>query len=161
MQLRKSSSFPSCSPDVWDKVALGWINGLGSGYLPFAPATWGSGVGWLLAWIESLFPWWGRLFFLLAALAFSVWAAKRLSPLPSKDPRWFVADEVIALLAIACIDPWISLGKSIGAFCFFRFWDIVKLWPAESAEKLPTLWGIFMDDAIAAYYTLLCLRLLA
>lgn len=76
------------------------------------------------------------------------------------DPSWIVADEILALLSIALIHPlgdWVGLASG---YVFFRFWDIVKVYPMDISEKLPPPWGIFADDMVAAIYTLACLMLL-
>ena len=138
------------------KVAHLWASGLWTGHLPLAPATWGSLIGLGLGGLLSGYSFWLRLAGFLLALGLSVWAIRVLSPLPTKDPPWFVADENLALLALACVYPYPTLSEALGIFVAFRFWDVVKLWPAEALERLPAPWGIFADDLVAAGYTLLC-----
>ncbi|MCS7189523.1 MAG: phosphatidylglycerophosphatase A [Bacteroidia bacterium] len=123
------------------------------------PATWGSAAGLLLAYGESFLPaplrigFWGVLFLLTIR---TLWWH---TPLPSSDPPWIVADEIIGVLAIGCLHPLETLQELVSAFVLFRFWDIVKLWPAEQVENLKPPWGILLDDMVAAFYTCLCLWL--
>lgn len=134
-----------------------WLSGLGTGYLPVAPATWGSALGFVgVAGLSSL-PWAARLIGLSIALVLTVWALSRIKAPTHPDPPWMVADEIIAGLLIAFIYPLQSSTELALGFVFFRFWDIVKLWPADVVEALPYPWGIFMDDVVAAFYTLLSL----
>lgn len=142
------------------KVAYLWASGFWTGHLPVAPATWGSLTGLVLGGLLSGYSFWVRLIGFLLAFGLSVWATRVLSPLPTEDPPWFVADENLALLALACAYPYPTLSEALGIFVAFRFWDVVKLWPAEALERLPAPWGIFADDLVAAAYTLLCATLL-
>lgn len=142
------------------KIAYLWASGFYAGHLPLAPATWGSLLGVGVGWGLSGYTFATRLLGLILIAAFSVWAVRALAPLPTKDPPWFVADENLALVTLACAYPYPTLSEAVGVFVAFRFWDIVKLWPAEALERLPTPWGIFADDLVAAGYALLCIVLL-
>jgi phosphatidylglycerophosphatase A len=150
----------------------------GVGYLPLAPGTWGSLVGfgfYLLvrgALMKVLFDvalqFRLNLFHLFyAVVAFEmlvavgltligVWAASRTEKMSGKkDPSKVVIDEVagqfIALLAVPFMveDAWWSL---ILAFILFRFFDIVKPYPARRLESLESGLGIMADDVVAAIY---------
>ena len=46
------------------------------------------------------------------------------------------------------------------AFLLFRFFDIAKVFPASTLEKLPGGAGIVLDDVMAGIYTLVILRLI-
>jgi len=160
-----------------DYLALS-IATCGVGYLPLAPGTWGSlvGVGLYLlvrgALMKILFDvaieFRINLFHLFyAIIAFEmlvavvltlvgVWAASRTEQLSGKkDPGKVVIDEVagqyIALLAVPfLIDPaWWSV---ILAFILFRFFDIVKPYPARTLESLKSGLGIMADDVVAGVY---------
>lgn len=98
-----------------------------------------------------------RLAIFLLFLLLSVWSYLQISPLQEPDPSWFVVDEGLAFLAIAVIYSPLSIGDLVASFFLFRFWDIVKLWPADALERIPNGWGLFADDGVAACYTLLCL----
>lgn len=136
-----------------------WASGLGTGYLPIAPATWGTFPAIALAYLLSNGPSPLRWAWTLLALSLYYHSLKRLAPLPSRDPSWVVSDEMQAVFVLSCLYPLTSLHEAVSAFLFFRFWDIVKLWPADQAESLPFPWGILADDVIAALYTCLCLWL--
>ena len=61
------------------------------------------------------------------------------------------------LAAFACpmrVTPFVL------AFLLFRFFDIIKPFPAARAEKIPGGIGVIMDDLIAGFYTFAILRLL-
>ena len=160
-----------------DYLALA-IATCGVGYLPLAPGTWGSlvGIGVYLvvrgAAMKFFFDWagtaGGNLFqvyygVLVVELAFAVvlslvgiWAASHTEALAgTKDPSKVVIDEVagqfIALLPVPfLVDPaWWSI---ILAFALFRFFDIVKPFPARRLENIKGGLGVMADDLIAGVY---------
>jgi phosphatidylglycerophosphatase A len=53
--------------------------------------------------------------------------------------------------------PFVPLTIILG-FLLFRLMDIVKPWPARDLEGLPDGWGVMADDAAAAVYAHLVLR---
>jgi phosphatidylglycerophosphatase A len=160
-----------------DYLALA-IATCGVGYLPLAPGTWGSLVGFGLyilvrgALMTLLFDIAPRFrlnlfhlfyaviaFEMLVAIALTligVWAASRTEKMSGKkDPSKVVIDEVagqfIALLTVPFMidDAWWSL---ILAFILFRFFDIVKPYPARTLESLKSGLGIMADDVVAGVY---------
>jgi phosphatidylglycerophosphatase A len=40
----------------------------------------------------------------------------------------------------------------LGVFIAFRFFDVLKPWPARQSQSLPGGWGITVDDFLAAIY---------
>lgn len=163
-----------------DYLALA-VSTCGVGYLPLAPGTWGSLVGFGLYFlvrgfaikvafglaaqrnVNLLHVYYGVLALeLVAAVIISlvgVWAASRTEELSGrKDPAKVVIDEVagqfIALLPVTFIlgTAWWS---AILAFILFRFFDIVKPYPARKLESLPGGLGIMADDLIAGVYAAL------
>jgi len=159
-----------------DYLALA-IATCGVGYLPIAPGTWGSLVGvgiyLLLRFLTFHFtsalarpnsvllfsPW--SIFIGIELLVITVvsligiWAASRTEMLAGrKDPGKVVIDEVagqlIALLPVLPFAPgWLSV---IAAFLLFRFFDIVKPYPARQFENLEGGLGIMSDDLVAGAY---------
>ena len=149
----------------------------GVGYLPLAPGTWGSlvGLGIYLfvrgCAIKFLFnvaePHFNLLQVyygvLLVEIAFAValsllgtWAASHTETLSgAKDPSKVVIDEVtgqfIALLTVPFLvtPAWWAI---ILAFVLFRFFDIVKPYPARKLENIKGGLGIMADDLIAGVY---------
>ena len=160
-----------------DYLALS-IATCGVGYLPLAPGTWGSLVGiGVYALVRGILM---KVFFDVAAqhnfnllhiyygvIAFElvvvlaialtgVWAASRTEKLSAtKDPGKVVIDEVVGQF-IALIPVPFVLGAAwwtvILAFIFFRFFDIVKPYPARRLESLESGLGIMADDVVAGVY---------
>ena len=95
------------------------------------------------------------LFFALS-VAMCPWAEAYYA---KKDPSPFVIDEVAGFFAaVALLGPHNVPMKAAAAFCAFRFFDIVKPFPARRLEALPRGWGIVLDDIVAGLYANLAVR---
>ena len=171
-----SVSPPTPARTGGDHLALA-IATCGVGFIPIAPGTFGSVVGiglWALVRggvLAILWPLAGRnnlnllhiSYGLIAAQLVSVvvvtlvgtWAASRVEKLQgAKDPGKVVIDEVagqfIALIAVPLqFESWWTI---ITAFLLFRFFDIVKPYPAGKFEDLHGGLGIMADDVVAGIY---------
>jgi phosphatidylglycerophosphatase A len=74
-----------------------------------------------------------------------------------KDSPKIVVDEIAGFLLADFLSP--PEFKTVAvAFLLFRFFDIMKVFPASWAETLEN--GVIMDDLIAGAYTFAALRLL-
>ena len=139
-----------------------FASGLGTGFLPWAPGTWGSLVGIALAYILNSLP--SKSLALLSLVSFiflAIWVSTEAEKMwQEKDSRKIVIDEVCGM-AIALFFIPMTLPLIVIAFIFFRFFDITKLPPANFLERsLPGGWGIVLDDVMAGLYAWLCLQLL-
>jgi phosphatidylglycerophosphatase A len=167
-----------------DYLALA-IATCGVGYLPLAPGTFGSlvGVGLYLLlrgtflrllWtaterkhLDLLSTAYGLVTLELLAIVcvalVGIWAASRVEKLDArKDPGKVVIDEVtgqlIALTAVPLeVASWWSL---LLAFLLFRFFDIVKPYPARRFESLAGGLGIMADDVVAGIYAAVSVALI-
>ncbi|MFK7776676.1 MAG: phosphatidylglycerophosphatase A [Gimesia sp.] len=139
--------------------------GLGTGYVPRAPGTFGSLLGPLLVlgmlWLNLPLP-----VYLLVTAAFfliGVFICDRAAKiLGLDDPGCIVFDEITAFpvvmlpIVIWPIDGqfiWISLIS----FLWFRLFDIWKPWPVRYFDRIHGGWGIMADDYVAAIYAAICL----
>lgn len=168
---------PRAARSPKDYLALA-IATCGVGYLPLAPGTFGSllGIGIYLL-IHSYSLQFVNRFFaadsfaryqplpiiiavelvVIAAITLlGTWAAMQTEQLSGrKDPGKVVIDEVagqlIALLPLVPgTDPgWVSITI---AFVLFRFFDIVKPYPARRLEGLESGLGIMADDIVAGAF---------
>lgn len=130
------------------------------GYFPVAPGTVGSAVGLLF----YLFVWWTHSSIVEVALiavlfAAGVWAGTTAERyFGGIDPGPIVLDEVVGMLITLAFIPVGVSGALIG-FLLFRVFDVVKPFPAGRFEKLHGGLGVMADDAMAAVYANLALRL--
>ncbi|MFO0835009.1 MAG: phosphatidylglycerophosphatase A [Phycisphaerales bacterium] len=84
------------------------------------------------------------------------------------DPSEVVADEVagqcIALAALpagALATPMKAALTLATAFLAFRLLDIVKPWPARQLQRVPSGWGILLDDLFAGLYAMAVVQVVA
>jgi phosphatidylglycerophosphatase A len=162
-----------------DYLALA-ISTCGVGYLPLAPGTWGSlvavGLYFLVRVGLSRYPsdtvppvgafgfLIGELLVILAVTLLGIWAASRTERvLELKDPGKVVVDEVAGQLIAFLPMPLTTLGPwpvlMIIAFLLFRFFDIVKPYPARKLESLHGGLGIMADDLVAGAYAAIVVAL--
>jgi phosphatidylglycerophosphatase A len=138
-------------------AALALATFFGVGYVPIAPGTFGSLAG-LLVWLivpASLF--WQGLSVILT-LAAGVWAATAAEAhFRSTDPGPVVIDEVMGMLVTLVGIP-VGWAGAFAGFIWFRFFDVVKPYPANRFERLSGGVGIMADDLMAAIYANLALR---
>ena len=142
---------------VTDYLALS-IATCGVGYLPLIPGTYGSllGVAIFLLLVRAHSA--AALVFvsILAITVAGIWAATVTEKLAGrKDPGKVVVDEVagqmIALFPLTLFTRW-STSAVIVSFILFRFFDIVKPYPAGRFERLKGGLGIMCDDLVAGVY---------
>ena len=132
-----------------------------SGYFPIAPGTVGSAVGLIVYGLV----WWTRSTTLEVALiaglfAVGVWAgsiAERY--FGGIDPGPIVLDEVVGMLITLAFIP-VGWSAALAGFFLFRVFDVIKPFPAARFEKLHGGLGVMADDAMAAIYANVSLRIL-
>ena len=143
-----------------DYLALA-ISTFGVGYLPLMPGTYGSlvAVGIFLGFTQFAK---GNALVALVLVSIvivtfaGIWAASRTEQLSNrKDPSKVVVDEVagqlISLFPLTLFAQW-SIVAVIISFILFRFFDIVKPYPARRLESLKGGLGVMCDDLIAGVY---------
>ena len=137
----------------------------GAGLLRPAPGTWGSAVAVALGLVIHGI---GNFPLLLVATAgvtaLGFWAVGReLADRPGEDPSEIVIDEVagqwVALLApsfgfwMMGLDSWhFPYPGWVGAFVFFRLFDIWKPWLVGRADARHDAAGVMLDDLWAGLF---------
>jgi phosphatidylglycerophosphatase A len=131
----------------------------GVGYIPFASGTFGSAVGlvvwWLLpatAIVQGL-----AIAALFALGSWSGGVAER--HFGRTDPRQVVIDEVMGMLITLFMNP-VDWRGALGGFLLFRVFDVIKPYPSNRLEQLHGGIGVMADDAMAAIYANVALRVL-
>jgi phosphatidylglycerophosphatase A len=143
-----------------DYLALS-IATCGVGYLPLAPGTFGSlvavGIFLLLARTTPPNALVAVVLITIVVVTFvGIWAATRTEQLSGrKDPGKVVVDEVagqfIALFPLTLFTRWSTLAVIV-SFILFRFFDIVKPYPANRLQELNGGAGVMFDDLVAGVY---------
>lgn len=131
------------------------------------PGTWGAAAACLVWFAASgLFPMsegqrsWFTLGAVIAVTVIGIPAATRVErESGGRDPGFVVIDEVAGQW-VALIHAHADWASLLLAFLLFRFFDILKPWPARRLERLPAGWGIVFDDLAAGVYALLVVQAL-
>ena len=130
------------------------------GYFPIAPGTVGSAAGLVF----YLLVWWAQspVFeagLILLLFAVGVWAGTTSERyFGGIDPGPIVLDEVVGMLITLAFIP-VGIGGALIGFFLFRLFDVLKPFPAGRFEKLHGGLGVMADDAMAAIYANIVLRL--
>ncbi|MFV0445402.1 MAG: phosphatidylglycerophosphatase A [Planctomycetaceae bacterium] len=145
----------SLSRTPLDQLTLLIATGLGVGWLPVVPGTFGSLWGVLIAWGLSLTGWSiaSQAVCLLVGCGLGVAICQRAARLLAlKDPGPVVYDEFLSLPLAFLIIPF-SWPTAAAVFLIFRILDMAKPWPICRLERLPGGWGIMADDMAASVVT--------
>jgi phosphatidylglycerophosphatase A len=145
----KEQNLSSIRPDV---LFLSWF---GLGRMPVAPGTWGT-LGSipliiLLLWLQTPLIIFSLIIFLFTLVAIYL-AQKVQIEFDIHDPQWIVVDEVIGMMITWCFVYDSNIYWMILAFLLFRFFDIVKIWPANYFDRLSHGAGTILDDVISGLY---------
>jgi phosphatidylglycerophosphatase A len=143
------------------QLALWLATVLGIGRIPFAPGTFGSIPGVLLAlWLHHVGLWWLELAVIIVTFVIGTWAASEGERhFQLTDPGPVVIDEVLGMLVTLAFIPVNAAGAFVG-FVLFRIFDIIKPFPARNFERLPGGLGIMADDFAAGVWGQIVMRLL-
>ena len=131
------------------------------GYFPFAPGTVGSAAGLLF----YALIWWTKspiveIAMIAVVFAAGVWAGTTAERyFGGVDPGPIVIDEVVGMLITLAFIP-VGWSGALAGFVLFRVFDVIKPFPAGRLEALHGGLGVMADDAMAAVYANLTLRLM-
>jgi phosphatidylglycerophosphatase A len=132
-----------------------FVSWFGSGWLPWAPGTWGSLAALPFAWAIIAYGGGPGTLALASLVVFGLgcWAAEiAVRATNTDDPGWIVVDEVVGQWLTLLAAPFSPIGFT-AAFLLFRLFDIWKPWPVRWADrKLGGGVGIMADDVLAAAY---------
>ena len=144
------------------KLVLFAVSGAGIGYIPWFPGTAGTLVAILpsmgLNLIAARTPSIALLALLAATCIAIVLSSRGAAILRQKDPGIIVIDEIIGFLVANFLAPP-GFAVLLSTFVLFRFFDIAKVFPIKSLERLPGGTGIVLDDVMAGVYALIIQRL--
>jgi phosphatidylglycerophosphatase A len=144
-QISSSSDFEPSLPIKF------FASGLFTGYFPAASGTLGSAIAVAFYFIPGFESPFILGFVLLLVFGLGIKASSIMEKRYGHDPAEVTIDEVVGM--------WITLfflPKTIlvvlAAFFVFRFFDIVKPFPARELDKMHGGFGIMMDDVVAGIY---------
>ena len=144
-----------------DKLIMLIATGLGLGYLPKAPGTWGSLLGIPIHLLLIQLATKNYVIALVVIVVVGVLAAGSAEKIMDRrDPGLVVIDEVIGMLITLIGAPAKPLVLLMG-FILFRIFDIAKPYPIRLIDRhLNGGIGIVMDDMLAGVFALAVLQVI-
>ena len=147
--------------NVKRKAVMFLATGCFVGYIPFAPGTFGTGLGIPLSFFLSKIDLSFAILFTVVLILSAIWIAGEAEKIiEQKDPGAIVIDEIVGFVITLLGLPFNLLTVAAG-FLIFRGLDIFKPYPIRLFEKkLSGGAGVVMDDVVAGIFSNLILRVL-
>lgn len=136
-----------------------FTTGFFSGYSPFAPGTVGSAVALAIYTIPGFESLYIIIVVTLVVFILGIRATNIMEKRYGHDPSEVTIDEFVGMWISLILLPK-KLVVSLAAFFIFRFFDIVKPFPARRFDTVHGGIGIMMDDVIAGIYTNIVIQVL-
>ena len=143
-----------------NKLILLIASGLGLGYAPLIPGTFGTLLGVLIYYFLGQRQWWLVILITILIFLIAVWSSHQAEKIMfTRDPQVVTIDEVAGYLVTMLIFPnnwkWLLAG-----FVLFRVFDIIKPWPASYFDNVSRRgFAVVMDDIVAGIYANICLQI--
>lgn len=141
-------------PFIYRFIATGFF----SGYAPVAPGTAGSALALAFLLIPSFASVWTIVPVTCVMFVLGGISAEHAERVLGQDPSAVTVDEVVGMWLSLWFVP-VTLWTAAAAFFIFRFFDIVKPFPARYFDRKSGGWMIMLDDVAAAVYTNLVLQI--
>lgn len=133
-----------------------FLSFFGVGFLPKAPGTWGTLATLPFLYILGRFnpPY---IFFIPFIVIVTLISSFVTDSVQKKfnlhDPQFIVIDEVLGMMTAWLFIQTHNLSHLIVLFILFRFFDIIKIWPASYFDKeVHHGAGTILDDIISGVY---------
>ncbi len=145
---------------LWRDPEVLLVCGLGTGFVPKAPGTFGSlgavAIWWFALAGQSLVI---QLAAIIAVTVLGTWLTGRVQArYQVNDPGAIVIDE-FAGQWIALLFAPVSIWGMLAAFGLFRLFDIYKPWPVGALERgVAGPFGVMVDDLAAGLMALAVLQ---
>jgi phosphatidylglycerophosphatase A len=143
-----------------NKLILLIASGLGLGYAPLIPGTFGTLLGVLIYYFLGKLQWWLVILITILIFLIAVWSSHQAEKIMfTRDPQVVTIDEVAGYLVTMLSFPnnwkWLLAG-----FVLFRVFDIIKPWPASYFDNVSRRgFAVVMDDIVAGIYANICLQI--
>ena len=137
------------------------------GYIKWAPGTFGSLFSIIIiVFLYNIINYFEFiiLFFILIFLAIII-VGKFLDLIKKHDAKEIIIDEFLGIYLIIIFsnnfNSFNGMFKYLLIFLIFRFFDIIKFFPANLIDKkIKNVYGIILDDLIAGIYTIIILTII-
>lgn len=129
-----------------------FATGLGVGYLPRIPGTYGSILGVIMFMLLTSVSFQVKFIVLLLMFFFGAMAAANIEiNSGTKDNQIIVIDEIVGVWVTLLFVPagveWI-----LASLILFRIMDIAKPYPIRKLESLKNGYGVMLDDILAGVF---------
>ncbi len=126
-------------------------SGLYLGFIPLAPATFGS-LWALPIWFFLREQKFSYVLVTAAIVIIGTIISADLIKTDGKDPRFIVIDEIAGLLVALLPVIKFDWRLIVVAFILFRIFDIIKPFPIRRLENIKNGIGVMADDILAGVY---------
>lgn len=144
----------------YQKLKLFFATGFLTGYFPFASGTVAS---FLAVLIYLLIPGFEEphilVLMIFLFLIIGIYTSDFAEKIYGIDPSEVVIDEMVGMWITLLFVPKTFALVAIG-FLLFRFFDIVKPFPARRSQDIKGGVGVMIDDVIAGFYSLILMHLI-
>jgi phosphatidylglycerophosphatase A len=117
-------------------------------------------MGLLVVWAMSSASLTVYILITVLSIAGAIWISEKAEDYFGHDGRQIVLDEIVGIMVTMAAIPF-SLLTGIVGFALFRIFDIIKVFPANYAQRLRGGPGVVLDDIAAAVYANILLRCFA
>ena len=143
------------------------ISLFGIGFVPIAPGTVGSFISIIFFYLIKDYVSVMDLIFLFCGISLIslIFIEIYSSHIKKKDSSEIVIDEFLGILLIIIFYDFIKFTNDLTMFSIifllFRFFDILKFYPANVIDKkIKNSFGVVLDDLVAALYCIIILYIL-
>lgn len=138
------------------QMMIMYLSWFGAGRAKKAPGTFGTlaALPFIYAWSLLQTPMWISAIVISLMTLIACWTADIIQKkMRLQDPQWIVVDEVIGMaITWMIVSPRNFLEWGL-CFAAFRFFDIVKIWPASYFDKkVKNGAGTILDDVISGVF---------
>ena len=134
-------------------------SGFYTGYIPFASGTFGSLVALIIYFIPGFEKIYILIPIILITFVLGIPVGNKFEKAYGKDPAQCTIDEFMGMWISLIFIPKTILN-ALACFFIWRFFDIIKPYPARDLEKLNGGLGVMIDDFVAALYSLVSAHLI-
>ncbi|MFA6237366.1 MAG: phosphatidylglycerophosphatase A [Bacteriovorax sp.] len=138
------------------RLDIVFLSFFGTGFLPVAPGTWGTIATLPFLYAFGLLnpPYFLFIPFIIVTTVISCFMAESAQKeFKFHDPQWIVIDEFLGMSVAWLFIQTHNLLHLLILFILFRFFDIIKVWPASYFDKkVHHGSGIILDDIVSGIY---------
>jgi len=134
-------------------------SGFYTGFIPFAPGTFGSFAALLIYYIpgfempQILIP------AIIIFTFYGIFLGSKFETVYGKDPGQCTIDEIVGMWVTLLFLPKTLLISAV-AFFVWRAFDIIKPYPMRKIEEIEGGIGIMSDDIVGGLYSLFTMNLI-